>query len=145
MNAMTTTRKGKRVTKQGRPTLTQQDERTLELRRFSTALLALADLAPDRTTISQLSFFLFAAMADRSGRPATFTEIKEASGERLGKSLHTTYKIFLDAQRRSDRAGAKGLNWLYREEDPTDNRAKLLRLTPKGAKVVTQIVEAMGA
>lgn len=119
-----------------------RDRRALELRNFSTALIAAADLAPDRMTLSQLTFFLFAAMADIRGTPATFSDIRDAAGPRVRKSMHTTYKILLDGNRRSDRVDTPGVDWLRREEDPLDNRRKFLRLTPKGRNVVQAIVNA---
>lgn len=119
-----------------------RDRRALELRNFSTALIAAADLAPDRMTLSQLTFFLFAAMADIRGTPATFSDIRDTAGPRVRKSMHTTYKILLDGSRRSDRADTPGVGWLRREEDPLDNRRKFLRLTPKGRNVVQAIGNA---
>lgn len=120
----------------------QRDLRAAELRTFSTALITAAELAPDRMTMAQLTFFLFAAMADLRGTPATFSEIRDAAGPRMRKSLHTTYKILLDGNRRSDRADTPGVGWLRREEDPSDNRRKFLRLTDRGRGIVRAIVNA---
>lgn len=109
------------------------------LRDFSVATVRAAELGPDRLTLGQLVFFLYAGMADLAGRPATFSEIREAAGSRINKSMHTTYKVLLDGARRSDRADTPGVGWLYTETDPTDNRRKLLRLTPKGIDVLEAI------
>lgn len=116
------------------------------LRDFSAALIELAEQAPERTTVAQMAFFLLAGMADAAGKPATFTEIKEAVGPAVNRSLHTTYKVFLDRiQRRSDTdATRQGLGWLTREEDREDNRRKYLRLTPKGRAVINSLIETLG-
>ena len=112
-----------------------------ELRSFSAALITVAELAPDRMTMSQMAFFLFAAMADLRGTPQTFSEIRDAAGPQIRKSLHTTYKILLDGSRRSDRADTPGVGWLRREEDPSDNRRKFLRLTDRGRDIVRAIIK----
>lgn len=115
------------------------------LRNFSAALIELAEKAPERTTAAQMAFFVLAGMADAAGKPATFTEIKEAVGDTINRSLHTTYKVFLDReQRRSDTdAVRQGLGWLTREEDRVDNRRKYLRLTPKGRAILSSLIETM--
>jgi hypothetical protein len=112
---------------------------------FSAALIELAEQAPERTTAAQMAFFVLAGMADAAGKPATFTEIRDAVGPTINRSLHTTYKVFLDrVQRRSDTpATRQGLGWLTREEDPEDNRRKYLRLTPKGRAVIRSLVETL--
>lgn len=112
------------------------------LRAFSTALMRAAELAPDRMSLGQLAFFLYAGMGDLADHPLTFTEIKQIAGERINKSLHTTYKVLLDGSRRSDRADTPGVGWLYTETDSTDNRRKLLRLTRKGAEIMAMIDES---
>lgn len=116
-----------------------------ELRDFSAALIELAEQAPERTTVAQMAFFVLTGMADAAGKPATFTEIKEAVGPSINRSLHTTYKVFLDrVQRRSDSdATRQGLGWLTREEDQEDNRRKYLRLTPKGRAVLTSLLKTL--
>ncbi|MEM8575909.1 MAG: hypothetical protein AAGF48_14945 [Pseudomonadota bacterium] len=117
---------------------------TITLLAFSRALIRAATMAPDRMTLGQLSFFLYAGMADIGGSPKTFTEIKEIAGERINKSMHSTYKIFLDGSRRSDAKNTPGIGWLYTETDPTDNRRKLLKLTPKGQDVLNELLDATG-
>lgn len=112
-----------------------------ELRTFSTALMHLAELVPERTTGSQLTFFLFAAMADIRNSPTTFNEIREAVGPAIGRSLHTTYRVFLDGNRSSDHNRAKGLGWLRTETDPHDNRRKYLHLTDKGRAVLQGVAD----
>lgn len=116
-----------------------------ELTDFSTALIALAELVPERTTLGQITFFLLAGIADIKGSAATFTEIKEAVGPAVNRSLHTTYRLFLDRpSRRSDTGKSRdGLGWLYREENPDDNRQKFLKLTDAGRLVLAEVVEAM--
>lgn len=115
------------------------------LRNFSAGLLVLAELGPDRLTLTQGAFFLLAAMADRTGRPATFSELREAVGDTLNRSLHTTYKVFVDEGRKRDGKREPGLGWLTRETDDADNRRKYLRLTPKGRRVLEELVLAIEA
>jgi hypothetical protein len=114
-----------------------------EFRIFSTALMHVAELVPERTTTSQLTFFLFAAMADIRNTPTTFNEIREAVGPSIGRSLHTTYRVFLDGNRSSDHNRAKGLEWLRTETDPHDNRRKYLHLTEKGKAVLQGVADIM--
>jgi hypothetical protein len=111
------------------------------LRTFSEALIKLAEQAPERTTTGQMAFFVLAGIADATGKPATFTEIKEQVGNAINRSLHTTYKVFLDRElRRSDTDSKRaGLGWLTREEDQDDNRRKYLRLTPEGWRVLREL------
>lgn len=110
---------------------------------FSKALMILAELMPDRATTSQACFFLMAARADLAGRPATFTEIKEKAGETIGKSMHTTYKVFLKGSRRTKGAERAGLEWLTAIENPDDNRQKFLKLTPSGRRVISELAPAL--
>ncbi len=89
-----------------------------------------------------MSFFLLAARADLRGRPSTFSEIRDAVGPSVNRSLHTTYKVFLDKPlKRSDYdSNRAGLGWLTREIDPDDNRKKFLRLTQVGKDVLARIL-----
>lgn len=131
-----------RNTAEKRPTSTRSTESMHNLRAFSTALIRAAELAPDRMSLGQLAFFLYAGMGDLADHPLTFTDIKNVAGDRINKSLHTTYKVLLDGSRRSDRADTPGVGWLYTETDSTDNRRKFLRLTRKGAEIMALIDEA---
>jgi len=114
-----------------------------ELRDFGLAMLVLAELAPERMTMAQAIFFLLAAGADLAGRPATFSGIREAVGPVINRSLHTTYKVLLDGPNRKDNPRQKGLNWLYRESNPNDEREKFLRLTPEGRRVIREVIIAI--
>ncbi|BDW83715.1 hypothetical protein MACH24_31530 [Erythrobacter sp. Dej080120_24] len=110
-----------------------------ELKDWSGFLIRLAEHAPERLTLSQSVFFLEAAIADLSGRPATFTEIKEKHGGVMSRSLHTTYKVFLGEEGRESKR-QQALGWLMRETDPSDNRRKYLRLTVTGRRVMEDIL-----
>lgn len=112
-----------------------------ELRHFNAILLRLAALAPERLSLAQAVFFIEAARADLSGKPATFTELREKTGPAISKSLHTTYKVFLSAQDREPKRQA-ALGWLARETDPTDNRRKYLRLTATGYRIIEDLMQA---
>jgi hypothetical protein len=116
-----------------------------DLIEFSTGLIALAELSPRTLTLGQMTFFLIAAGADLKGKPAVFSEIREAIGDVIGNSLHTTYKVFLDeAGRRTDQASPSArLGWLTRVIDPQDNRRKFLHLTAKGHEVLLDLQAAL--
>lgn len=126
----------------------RSDQLTLrvgDLTDFSTALIVLAELSPERMTLAQMTFFLSAAIADLAGKPGTFSTLKEAVGPIVNRSLHTTYKAFLDKpMKRSDyESKRQGLGWLTREENPADNREKFLRLTAQGRNVIAELLEAL--
>jgi hypothetical protein len=115
-----------------------------ELADFSSALIVLAEMSPERLTCAQMVFFLLAGTADIAGKPATFTQIKETAGPAINRSLHTTYKVFLEGPNRKDRPnGAPGLKWLSRAPNPADEREKLLKLTPQGRKVIEELLVAL--
>jgi len=93
----------------------------------------------ERMTASQLIFFMLAATSDLAGRPATFGDIKEMVGDRLNRSLHTTYRILMEPSR----AFPKGLGWLTSDLNPADNRQKFIKLTPEGRKVMKALHKAL--
>lgn len=108
---------------------------------FTSVLMEVATELPDRTTVSQLVAFLAIANYDLQGRPITMVELREALGPSLGKSLHTTYQIFLDRElRRNDRPTVKGLGWLTQEPDRSDYRRNYLHLTAKGREIMRNIL-----
>lgn len=113
------------------------------LRNFSAGLILLAEVSPRNLTMSQLTFFLTAAMADIGGRPATFSELKEAVGPAVGRSLHTTYKIFLKEGRMRDGVRMEGVGWLKTDVDPLDNRRKPMSLTRSGKRIVDELLATL--
>ena len=72
----------------------------------------------------------------------TLGEIMEAGDGVLNKSLANTYKVLLEPNRRDYKE--IGLGWLYRENDPDDERRKYLRLTDKGRAVLRASLLALG-
>jgi hypothetical protein len=111
---------------------------------FSSALISLAQAAPDRMTMSQGVFFLLAAGADLAGRPTTFTEIRETAGPSINRSMHTTYKVLLDEPlERVDAPRQKCLGWLQRHTNPLNGREKFLTLTPKGREIIREVLSAI--
>lgn len=110
-----------------------------DLQKFSAALVALAELSPERLTLGQAAFFLHAGIADLRGTAATFTDIKDALGDTINRSLHTTYKVLVDESRKRGERREPGLGWLTRETDPNDNRRKYLRLTQRGRSILTDV------
>ena len=101
--------------------------------------MVLARLAPERMTMSQAIFFLVAGSADLAGEQPTYTAIKDQLGDQLNRSLHTTYRIFMEPSR----AFPKGLGWLTSEVCSADNRVKILSLTPEGKKVMQALAASM--
>jgi DNA-binding MarR family transcriptional regulator len=102
-------------------------------------MIILAEMAPERMTLSQAIFFLMTAIADLSGKQPTFSDIKEAVGTTINRSLHTTYRILLA----KSRVYPNGLGWLRQELNPNDNREKFLRLTPKGRTVMLGVLREL--
>lgn len=109
------------------------------LRNFSAGLIMLAEMGPDRLTLTQGAFFLLAGLSDMTGRPSTFSDIRDAVGVTIGRSLHTTYKVFLSEGRNRLGERTTGLGWLRTDTDPSDNRRKYLRLTPAGQRVMDAV------
>lgn len=107
---------------------------------LSAAMIVLAEMAPDRMTMSQAIFFLVAASADLAGKRPTYSEVREALGDDINRTLHTTYRIVLEPSR----VYPKGLGWMTRETNPADNREKFLRLTKKGREVMKEVLRALG-
>ena len=69
------------------------------------------------------------------------TFLRDTLGNAAGKSVNTTYSVFLKAtKRRPD-----GLGWLVHSRSPVDGREKLLKLTPKGRRVVATMLNAIRA
>lgn len=114
-----------------------------DLTLFSRGLVALAEVAPERMSASQLAFFLLTGLADISNTPTTFTEVKDAVGPVIGRSLHTTYKVFLCEDEVSDKARQQALGWLTAESDSSDRRRKYLRLTERGMNVMGTLMETI--
>jgi hypothetical protein len=106
---------------------------------FSAGMMVLAEMAPERLTMSQAIFFLLTGAADIAGKDPTYTDIKEAVGDKINKSLNTTYRIFLEPSR----LYPNGLGWLKQEPNPDDNRVKFLRLTKNGRAVMAEVLEAL--
>ena len=130
----------------GRPPASKLSQHVGEFGNFAAAVIRLGEMVPERTTLSQVSFFLLAALADLSGKPATFSTIRDAAGGKINRSMHTTYKLFLSGDRRRRRAAegaSEGLGWLYRLENPDDNREKFLRLTPEGRQIMRELYTAL--
>lgn len=107
-------------------------KRVSELGASSAFLMYLADAASEKMTLRQAAFFMLAAAADASGRPATRTQLL-ASQELPPKSaVRNSYRQLLEPSRPYPDA----LGWLSVEENPLDAREQFLRLTDKGKAVV---------
>jgi hypothetical protein len=121
----------------------QVDDRSFmqvkDLDDFASAMIALAELSPERMTASQLIFFVLAAKEDIAGKHPTYTDLKAAVGDKINKSLNTTYRIFLEPSR----LYPNGLGWLRQEPNPDDNRVKFLRLTAAGREVISMVADRL--
>lgn len=111
-----------------------------DLRNFSAAMMVLGEMAPERMTLSQAIFFIVAASADLAGKQPTFSDVRDALGDEINRTLHTTYRIVLE----KSRVYPKGLGWMTRVTNPNDNREKFLKLTPKGREVMQEVLRALG-
>lgn len=107
--------------------------------RFSRGMLVLGEMAPERMTMAQGVFFILAGAYELAGKSPTYSTIKDAVGDQLNRSLHTTYRILLEPSR----AFPKGLGWLTTEVNPADNREKFLKLTALGTEVMLTVALAI--
>lgn len=103
-----------------------------ELATSSALLVYLAGVATERLSLSQIAFFLAAATADAAGKPATRTELIDATLDGTRGSIRNTYRQLMEPSRTFPNA----LGWLHPEPNPMDEREKLLRLTDEGRKVI---------
>ena len=104
-------------------------------------MLVLAEMAPERMTLSQAIFFITAGAADIAGKRPTYSDVRAALGDDINRTLHTTYRIVLEPSR----VYPKGLGWMTREINPADNREKFLKLTRQGDEVMRAVLRALGA
>jgi len=109
-----------------------------QLRAATSLLLAIAQEGSDRLTVSQAAFFLFAAKAEAVGKPATRSQLLQASGADFRPSTRNSYRQLLQPSRVYPNA----LGWLVTEENPHDAREKILRLSGVGAKVIEDALNA---
>jgi len=115
------------------------DTSVASLMRFAEGVLILAEDAEDRMSLGQVFFFLMASSRSLKGDPTTYSQIREEFGDKINKSLHSTYRQLL----KPSRTHPKALGWLDRLEDPMDQRRKLLMLTPKGKRIAKLLLETM--
>jgi hypothetical protein len=107
-------------------------KRVSELAASSAFLLYLADVASDRLSLTQASFFMLAATADAAGRPATRTELIVTYHDTFKGSIRNSYRQLLEPSR----VYPSALGWLTTEENPMDSRQQFLRLTQEGKDVL---------
>ena len=109
-----------------------------QLRAATSLLLAIAQEGSDRLTVSQAAFFLFAAKAQAVGKPATRSQLLQASGSDFRPSTRNSYRQLLEPSRVYPNA----LGWLLTEENPNDAREKILTLSEDGEKVIEGALNA---
>lgn len=107
-------------------------KRVGELGASSAFLLYLSSVGSDRLSVTQAAFFMLAATADAAGQPATRSQLIEAHEEDFKGSIKNTYRQFLEPTR----THPNGLGWLTQESNPDDYREKILKLTPRGRRVI---------
>ncbi len=107
-------------------------KRVGELASSSAFLLYLSEAGSDRLTVSQAAFFMQAAAAEASGRPATRSRLLTAAGSDFRPSTRNSYRQLLEPSRVYPNA----LSWLTTEENPLDSREQFLRLTQEGKDVI---------
>lgn len=91
-------------------------------------------------TVPQALFFCAVIEADLMHIDITFTEIREAIGGTISKSLHSTYKSMMEPRGRTN---PNGMGWMVAEPNPDDLRERYLRLTPKGHAVANAVFDAV--
>jgi len=111
-----------------RGTSAQLWKRVNELGASSAFLLYLADVATDRLSLTQASFFLLAATADAAGKPVTRSSIIQTYPDTFKGSVRNSYRQLLEPSR----LYPKALGWLTTVENPDD----FLELTAEGRAVI---------
>lgn len=114
-------------------------EDRLTFRQWSQGICILSNHAPNRLSLPQASFFALAAICDRAGRPGYVTELRDALGDRSGRSVQNSYRVFLAPSKKRP----NGLGWL-RHSITMDGRRKLVRLTPEGRTIIEKVLAAAG-
>lgn len=114
-------------------------QRVPELAGSSAFLLYLADVASDRLSLTQAAFFMLAATADASGKPATRSSIIQAYEDTFRGSIRNSYRQLLAPSR----LYPKGLGWLEIELNQNDSREHILRLSKKGRSVIQGAILAL--
>lgn len=114
-------------------------KRVGELAGSSAFLLYLADVASDRLSLTQAAFFMLAATADASGKPATRSALIATYVDTFRGSIRNSYRQLLEPTR----VYPKGLGWLMTERNPNDDREQLLVLTEEGRSVILGAIAAL--
>lgn len=109
-----------------------------ELACSSAFLLYLAEAASDRLSLTQAAFFMLAAKADASGKPATRAALIQTHHDAFRGSIRNSYRQLL----RPSRLYPKALGWLEYEVNQQDAREKFLRLTRTGRIIVKGAIQA---
>jgi DNA-binding MarR family transcriptional regulator len=86
-----------------------------------------------------VSLFLIAQGETKDDGGLTVTEL----GTKGGFALATASR-YMKALADKDRRGDPGLGLVSHDRDPYDERRKVLRLTPRGLSVITQIQKVLG-
>lgn len=86
-----------------------------------------------------VSFLLIAIGETKDGGGLTITELKEKGDFALATSSRYTQSLSL-----KDRHGRPGHEIITSVRDPLDDRRKILRISPKGSRIIQQIKSAIG-
>ena len=97
------------------------------------------DMDPDMPMGQAVSFLLIAGGETKEGGGITITELSERGEFALSSSSR-----YVKALGTKDRRGEPGQEVVSAPRDPLDERRKVLRLTPKGRRVLEKIEQLIG-
>lgn len=119
-------------------TLTTEERHTLNKARALLDIFRTIDINTETTISEAMSLILIALGEDRSGGGLTITDLGKVGEFSLASS--SRYVKSLSVQ---DRQGRTGLGLVTAFRDPTDDRRKVLRISPEGAAVISKIIHTM--
>lgn len=119
------------------PATTPMSRATLatELDKLADVMKVVIKQAPETLTARQLLLFLAVARKESMQHQATLTQIMSDHGG-LKRSIERSKGMLLEPSK----AYPKAAGWLMQEHDPKDRRIRHLRLTPRGADVLAQML-----
>lgn len=97
------------------------------------------DMDPDMPMGQAVSLLLIASGETREGGGLTVTDLSEKGDFALSSASR-----YMKALGKKDRHGRAGEEVVSDARDPMDERRKVLRLTPKGRRVVDKIQQLIG-
>ena len=111
---------------------------TADLSGLVQAMAVMTRAGHKKLTAQQMLFFFAVAFSNVKRQSINIADVRAIYGE-LGRSVEKTIVNFLAPTDRFPDA----LDWLRQVEDPDDRRKKYLELTPVGAEVIEDVIEAL--